>query len=172
MYKFFGITFLLLISLTTKAQNGTAETEQDTIRYIQFSGFAVDADSLIPVPYTMVYNSTRKSGKLSDVYGYFSLVAAPGDRIRFSSVTYQESYFTIPDTITNDKYTMYYLMEADTTLISPVVIYPWPSKEEFADAFVNFDVPDDDLERAKKNMAREKMRQQVLGTPGDRKSVV
>lgn len=154
-------------TLQANSQTTTGPVKQDSVHYIQFSGFVIDADSLIPVPYAGVYNKTRKSGRLADLYGYFSIVAAPGDEIRFSSVSYKDSYLTIPDTITGDKYTMYYMMETDTFLLQPVYIYPWPSRDEIADAFVNFDVPDDDLERAKNNLAQADMRDRVLGTPGD-----
>jgi hypothetical protein len=143
------------------------EEANDSSKYVQFSGFVIDSDSLIPVPYAGVYNKTRKSGRLADLYGYFSIVASPGDVIRFTSVSYKDSYMTIPDTISGSRYTMYFMMETDTFLIQPVYIYPWPSQEEFADAFVNFDVPDDDLERAKDNLAQADMRDRMLGTPGD-----
>lgn len=168
MLKVFKIIFCLALvwSFNNSAQAQSTEP-QDSTHYIQFSGFVLDGDSLIPIPYTMVYNTTRKGGRLSDIHGYFSVVAAPGDVVRFSNVTYKDSYYTIPDTITGDRYTMYYMMEMDTFMLNPVYIYPWPSQEEFADAFVNFDVPDDDLERARKNLEREEMRQRVLGTPGD-----
>lgn len=140
---------------------------EDSVHYIQFSGFVIDSDSLVPVPYAGVYNMTRKSGRLSDLYGYFSIVAAPGDKIRFSSVSYKDSYMHIPDTITGDRYTMYFMMETDTFLIDPVFIYPWPSKEEFAEAFINFDVEDEDLDNARANLEQAAMRDRVLGTPGD-----
>mgnify|MGYP000170672476 CR=1 FL=1 len=172
MLKNLTYVFVLLAVIfagnSAKSQTvATGDVQEDSVEYIQFSGFVIDADSLLPVPYAMVYNKTRKSGRLADLYGYFSIVAARGDVVRFSSVSYQDSYITIPDTITGDSYTMYYMMETDTFLINPVYIYPWPSKEEFADAFVNFDVPDDDLERAKENLAQAEMRERMLGTPGD-----
>ena len=163
--------FAIILAVFTFSEQSVAQTviqeRQDTVKYIQFSGFVIDSDSLIPVPYAGVYNTTKKSGRLADLYGYFSIVASPGDRIRFTSVTYKDSYLNIPDTITNDKYTMYFMMETDTFLLQPVYIYPWPSKEEFAQAFLEFDIPDDDLERAKKNLEQADMRDRMLGTPGD-----
>jgi hypothetical protein len=42
----------------------------------------------------------------------------------------------------------------DTVLLHEAVVYPWPSKERFKYAFLAMDVPADDLERARKNLAR------------------
>ncbi len=161
------LTFLCTSGQMVCAQVSKEQPKTDSVRYVQFSGFVIDADSLVPVPYAGVFNMNRKSGRLADLYGYYSIVASPGDEIRFSSTGYKDSYMTIPDTVTSDRYTMYFMMETDTFLLSPVYIYPWPSKEEFANAFVNFDVPDDDLERAEENLAQAAMRDRVLGTPGD-----
>lgn len=163
------ILFFALIAFgkDTFCQNSNHKAGADSTHYIQFSGFVIDSDSLIPVPYAGIYNKTRKSGRLADLYGYFSIVAVPGDVIRFTSVSYKDSYLTIPDTITNDKYTMYFMMETDTFLIQPVYIYPWPSKEEFTQAFLEFDIPDDNLERARKNLEHADMRDRMFGTPGD-----
>ncbi|MBT6029459.1 MAG: hypothetical protein HOH13_04085, partial [Crocinitomicaceae bacterium] len=165
----YSILIIALLAFGNQAfcQKLDQMSKNDSTHYIQFSGFVIDSDSLIPVPYAGIYNKSRKSGRLADLYGYFSIVAAPGDLIRFTSVSYKDSYLTIPDTITNDKYTMYFMMETDTFLIQPVYIYPWPSKEEFAQAFLEFDIPDDNLERARKNLEHADMRDRMLGTPGD-----
>ena len=164
---YFAVLFAVLLSAGQILAQSDAPASGDTTKYIQFSGFVIDSDSLMPVPYAGVYNKSKKSGRLADLYGYFSIVASPGDLIRFTSVSYKDSYLTIPDTITRDHNTMYFLMETDTFLLQPVYIYPWPSKEEFAQAFLDFDIPDDDLERARKNLERADMRDRVLGTPGD-----
>ena len=47
---------------------------------------------------------------------------------------------------------MIQVMPSDTIMLTQTIIYPWPSKEKFKEAFLKFDVPDDDYERAKKNM--------------------
>jgi len=37
--------------------------------------------------------------------------------------------------------------------------YPWPTKEQFKQAFLELDIPDDDLAIARKNLDKEKLRQ-------------
>ena len=43
-------------------------------------------------------------------------------------------------------------MELDTILLKQAEIYPWPSKEQFAEAFVNTELPNDDYKRAQANL--------------------
>jgi len=40
----------------------------------------------------------------------------------------------------------------DTIQLGPVSVYPWPSKEEFKQAFLNLDLSETDYERAAKNL--------------------
>ena len=44
-------------------------------------------------------------------------------------------------------------MTKDTTALKPFVFYSWPSKEAFRAAFLKLDIPDNDLDRARTNMA-------------------
>jgi hypothetical protein len=58
-------------------------------------------------------------------------------------------------------------MTSDTITLPQTVIYPWPSREDFVDAFLNFDVPDDDYERARKNLEGSKIRELAEKYPMD-----
>ncbi len=147
------------------AQSDT--TQKDSVSYIQLSGFIMDADTLIPVPFAYIADKTRKRAVVGDGSGYFTIVSSPGNTIRFSSIGYKDSYFTVPDTLTDDKYTVFHLMTTDTTMLKATVVYPWPSKEEFADAFVHMDIPDDDLARAQRNLDQAEMRDRALALAAD-----
>ena len=50
-------------------------------------------------------------------------------------------------------------MSSDTIMLTETVIYPWPTKEQFKQAFLELDIPDDDLAIAQKNLEKEKLRQ-------------
>jgi hypothetical protein len=119
---------------------------------VQFTGVVVTGDSLKPVPFTHIIDLNRGFGTVSDYYGYFSFAAYKGDTIEFSSVGFKKSRFIIPDTIGSPRYTVFQVMTADTIYLSETVIYPWPSREQFKEAFLNLEVPDDDLEIARKNL--------------------
>ncbi|PID94292.1 MAG: hypothetical protein CSA95_03755 [Bacteroidetes bacterium] len=119
---------------------------------VQFSGVVVTADSLHPVPFTTIFITNRGRGTIADYAGFFSFVAIKRDTVQFSAVGFKDVTFVIPDTIRENRYSLIQVMSSDTILLSQAVIYPWPSKEQFREAFVNLEVPDDDYEIARKNL--------------------
>lgn len=143
------ILIIVLFLFASLCRLSAQVAEEDLI---QFSGIVLTADSLQPVPYTNISIKNTWRGTVSDYYGYFSFVAFKSDTIIFSSVGYKTGYYAIPDSITGNRYSMIQVMTTDTIMLSQTIIYPWPSREKFKEAFLNYDVPDDDFERAKKNM--------------------
>jgi len=150
-----------LIFFWARPQSCAQEVRNDE-DVIQFSGVVVDADSLDPVPYTSIIINNTNRGTLSDFYGYFSFVALKNDTIVFSSMGYKKNIFVIPDTITDKRYSLIHVMNADTIMLTPTVIYPWPTQEEFKKAFIKLDIPDDDIEIARKNLAKAEMRDRIM----------
>ena len=159
-YKILLITYLLVgFHNLISAQNNND--------FIQFSGVVISQDSLLPVPYCSVINKETKRGTISDYFGYFSFVAQRGDTLVFSSIGFKKSSFTIPDTLTTNKYSLIQIMYEDTIMLKAAVIYPWPSKEQFAKAFVETPIPNDDYKRAMNNLSREKLNERMQFTPMD-----
>jgi hypothetical protein len=134
---------------------------------VQFSGIVVSADSLQPVPFTHIIIKESGKATISDFYGFFSFVARPGDVIIFSSVGFKRAYFKIPDTLTIEHYTMYQVMQTDTLYLPETRIYPWPSPSQFKDAFLALRVPEDDHDRAMKNIALMTAKENYLSIPMD-----
>ena len=134
---------------------------------IQFSGITITIDSLNPVPFTRIIVKDTYKGFISDVNGYFSFVARKNDTIIFHALGYKPASFIIPDTITKNRYSLIQLMTADTLTLPAAIIFPWPTLEEFKTAFINMEIPDDDLERAKKNLDPEAFRMQLENVPMD-----
>lgn len=137
------ITFSLAFSV--KAQRADDDL-------IQFSGVVVAADSIQPIPFTNIIIETSHRGTMSDYYGYFSFVAKKLDTIVFSAVGFKRDTFCIPDTITGQWYSLIQVMQRDTILLKEAIIYPWPTIEQFKHAFLNLDIPDDEIEIARKNL--------------------
>lgn len=125
---------------------------------VQFSGIVVTADSLDPVPFTNIAVNNTSRGTTSDYFGFFSIVVHKKDIITFSAVGYKKVSYHIPDTLSADRYSLIQVMTSDTIMLSETVIYPWPTKEQFRYAFLKLNVPDDDIEIAKKNMERMAMK--------------
>jgi hypothetical protein len=134
---------------------------------VQFSGVTITADSLTAVPFTKIVIRGSNKGVISDGLGYFSFVAHKQDTILFTALGYKPASFIIPDTITKQRYSLIQLMTGDTLTLSAAYIFPWPTLEDFKRAFVNMKVPDDDLERARKNLDPEQLMIRVKEYPMD-----
>ena len=137
-------TVLILISFSVDL-NAQVFEDPDQEDLIQFSGVILTTDSLLPIPlaHIIVINSMR--GTVSDFSGYFSFVAKKQDTVEFSAVGFKTAKFIIPDTINNNRYSMIQVMSTDTIWLTETVIYPWPTKEEFKEAFLTLEIPDDDI---------------------------
>lgn len=154
IYPVIGLIMFLMLPVLINAQRTQEEQEQYYKDLVQFSGAVVSGDSLRPVAFTHIIDRKTGFGTISDYYGYFSFVARKGDTITFSAVGFKKAFFVIPDTIRNNRYTMFQVMTSDTVYLSETVIYPWPTKEQFKEAFLKLDIPDDDYEIARKNLER------------------
>lgn len=154
MYKKTLVIFFLFFLVI-----GTQVFAQTKRKLIQFSGVVVNGDSLQPIPFVNIMIKNTYHGTVSDYYGYFSFVAQEGDVIEFSSIGYKKSNFTIPDSLQESRYSLIQMLNSDTVLLNTAVIYPWPTKEQFKQAFINLELPNDDMARAQRNLEREAMRQ-------------
>lgn len=148
------LIFLLLLTHSLSAQN----KEQ---KLVQFSGVVVSGDSLKPVPFSTIVVKKTKRGTMSDYFGFFSFVAHGGDTLIFSALGYKKARFIIPDSLTNNKYSLIQVLTNDTVLLKETVIYPWPTKEQFKAAFLNIRIPDDDMDRARRNLQLAEMRERM-----------
>jgi hypothetical protein len=161
---FFVISIFTLICGGIYAQKKTIPSNNDLI---QFSGVVVEGDSLRPIPYTsiMIRNSYR--GTVSDYFGYFSFVAQKKDTVDFSAIGYRDAVFVIPDTLTTNTYSLIQVLATDTVYLNTAVVYPWPSKEQFKQAFLQLNIPDDEMARAQKNMQRSDLKERMVGMSAD-----
>ena len=149
--RFIGIVWLLCW--------GSFQSFAQQSSLIQFSGLVLTSDSLIGIPLVNIYSSNSGAGTFTDRKGFFSLVAHMGDTIYFSSVGYSTTQTVIPDSLSGSRYSMVQLMTSDTFYLAETVIFPWPSKEDFREAFLYADIPDDEYAIANRNLEREKMKE-------------
>ncbi|TAL62743.1 MAG: carboxypeptidase-like regulatory domain-containing protein [Bacteroidetes bacterium] len=134
---------------------------------IQFSGVIVESDSLRPVPFTRVIIKGSGRGTLADYSGYFSFVAQKKDTIIFSAMGYRRAQYIIPDTLSGNKYSLIQTLNMDTIMLATAVIYQWLTPEEFKKVFLIANVYVTDLDRAKKNLEREEMKEKFETMPMD-----
>lgn len=152
------VAVLLASNGILMAQTGKSK-DKDEARLVQFSGLVMTADSLMPIPYVNIYIPRSSKGTYSDFNGYFSFVAEKGDTIKFSCIGFKTSQFVIPDTLKSNKYSMVKLLTNDTFYLDEAVIRPLPLREMFDYVFVKAEIPDDDMERARKNLERQRIKE-------------
>lgn len=160
MKYFLPVVFLLIVF----SVHGQRTSDDDLI---QFSGVIVTGDSLEAVPFVNVIIEDSHRGTMSDVNGYFSFVAQKGDSITFSALGFRRQGIVLPDTLIEKKYSMIQILHPDTIELSEAVIYPWPTREQFREAFLALELPETDAERAARNLARGEMIQRREHMPAD-----
>ena len=134
---------------------------------VQFSGVVVTGDSLEPVPFTSILTKGSYRGTMSDVYGYYSFVAQTGDTLEFAAVGFKRGNYAIPDSLTENKYSMIHVLMPDTVLLRPLEVYPWPSKEQFREAFMALNLSDDEYQRTLKHLNSAEAIQRMENLPPD-----
>ena len=162
------LLLLILIAATAFAQEKKPKVpEKKGPSLIQFSGVVVEGNDLRPVPYTSIIVRNTHRGTISDFYGYFSFVARLNDTIEFSAIGFSPAQYIIPDTLTSNTYSLIQVLLKDTVYLRLTEVFPWPSKEQFKQAFLNLDLPEDDMARASKNMDRSDLKDQMVGMAMD-----
>jgi len=156
---------LLILPLLFFSQSIFGQTKGEDL--VQFTGIILDGtdEELLPLPYANVLVIDHNRGTYSDFNGFFSIVVEKGDKVEFSAVGYQTVQFQIPDTLTDNRYSLVQLMTQDTINLPETVVFPWPSRDHFKLEFLAMDVTSELQDRAVKNLANEtlrKMRSEVV----------
>lgn len=148
------VLFFVGCSLLLSAQNEDINAE-----LIQFSGLVLDGsdDQLLPVPYTNVAVIEEGRGTYTDWNGFFSIVVKRGQVVEFSAVGYETVEFTVPDTLSDNRYSIVQLMTQDVYNLPETVIFPWPSREHFRLEFLAMDISNELQRRALENVAEESL---------------
>jgi hypothetical protein len=163
--------FSVFVLLTMSAGFGQyTNNSEDTLRnrLVQLTGIVLGSDSLNNLPFTTVYDKTTQRGTITDYYGYFALVAHPGDTLIFRQLGYKPTSYIVPMDIPIFGNALIQLMDVDTLYTKPVNVYPWPSREEFAYAFVNLELEnEDEIRRAQRLLSGESLNQIAMRVQGD-----
>lgn len=154
----------LFVAITLMSFSATAQDNSE-VELVQFSGIIITGDSLNPVPFATILVKNTLRGTTSDYYGYFSFVAKPLDTIVFSSIGFKKTEFVVPDTLTDNRYSLIQILQNDTIMLDEAMIYPWPTQDQFKQAFLNLDIPDDALEIARKNLSEEQLSARAESMP-------
>ncbi len=130
---------------------------QKVDRLIQFSGYALTADSLIGVPFAHITILNRGRVATAGPDGFFSFAAHEGDTLYFTCIGYTPVQYLMPAKLESDKFSIIQMMTRNDLNLPATIIYPWGPPENFPRAFLDLNLPDDDIQRAKRNMDRERL---------------
>jgi len=119
---------------------------------VQLSGI-IKNEYLQPLPYAHIFILNSSRGTITDQFGKFTIVTRTHDTVMFTSLGYKSKKLIISDTLKEPFLNIQVILETDTIMIKEVVVYPWKNYEQFKEAFLNLKLPEDDIERARKNIA-------------------
>ncbi|MFN5842799.1 MAG: carboxypeptidase-like regulatory domain-containing protein, partial [Bacteroidota bacterium] len=87
------IKFVIIIILAAFVQVLKAQD----IELAQISGVVISQDTAhMPIPFASVYNKNLRLGTYSNVDGFYTIIAHPGDTIMVTCLGYIDQKFTIP----------------------------------------------------------------------------
>ncbi len=134
-------------------------------RIIQLSGIVLGEDSVRGLPGVHVYVPKAGRGTSTQGTGFFSMPVLVGDSVVISSVGYVRRHYIVPDT--QDEFlTIIVEMVTDNTILTDVIIMPFPTEEVFKQAVLALNMPvDNGID--KRNMNAELMALMMRSTPMD-----
>ena len=162
--------FLLVFSSKAFSQNNGNKSSQDSV--IQLYGVVMTADSLRAIDAASVIVENKGRGTLTNYEGVFSIAVLKGDMIRFSCVGFKDKLLKIPDNLNGNQYSVIQLMISDTAYLPATILKPRPTRAQFERDFVNADVPDDQIEIARKNTDEATRRALIAALPADGREAV
>jgi hypothetical protein len=141
----FTISFFFILTRLITGQQGDSNL-------IQLIGKLLDEQHQ-PLPYAHVLILNNYRGAITDRNGKYSLVVEKRDSVMFASVGFRRKIIEIPYNLPDPYLNLNVVLERDTLIIAEIIIYPWRTYEQFREAFINLKLPDDDMERARRNIA-------------------
>lgn len=146
-----GFLLLLAFSMQAEGQRRRDQERATDNDLVQFSGIVRDLEHR-PLPYVNIIIMNERRGTTTDRRGMFSFVVQPNDTILFSHMGHKATMHIIPDSLGGQQYPADIFMVNDTFQLAEVRIYPWKTYQEFKEAFLALDLPDDDEQRAYHNI--------------------
>lgn len=165
MYQLTGFKYLLIIFLLSISYEGL-EAQQRPDDAIQISGIIRD-EFKNPLPFSHIIVINAGKGTIADRRGRFSFIVYPNDTLVFSSMGYVRKQEIVPDNLDAVHYSVDIQLPRDTFEIKEVTVFPWATYEEFKEAFIALDLPEDDYDRAIANIALIQTWMELEGLPAD-----
>ncbi len=134
---------------------------------IQINGVVMTADSLRAVPNVTVQVKNKNRGVESEYTGVFAIVCHKGDTLQFSCIGFRPKEFAVSKDIRGDYFSLIQLMVQDTFYLPETIIRPLPRGDAFDYAFLNWRIPNDQYEIARRNTDAYVLRALAYSLPKD-----
>lgn len=161
---FYLLTVLALLPTAGRAQS-SLPTPYENI--VQINGVTMTSDSLRAVAGATISVVGKNRGVLSSERGVFSVVVNKGDTLRFTALGFGAKEYVVPKNIAGPFVSLIQLMSQDTFYLAETIVRPLPTRDNFDYAFVNWDVPNDQYEIARRNTEYYTMRTLAATLPKD-----
>ena len=155
----FSLFLIILFSTVSFIQSQENDQIEDSLnqantseKIYQLSGLIIN-DTLSSLPFVTIAIINRNQGTVSDFWGYYSIPVQKNDTVRFSSVGYKSYSFTLPSDFEENDYDLNVQLMPDTVYLKEAVVFPWSTYDQFLRAVVELELQQDDLIRAKNNIA-------------------
>ncbi|MGZ5243926.1 MAG: hypothetical protein ACXWW0_08525, partial [Bacteroidia bacterium] len=117
----------------------------------------IKADIKTPIPFSTVRIKNTIRGTIAAVDGFYSLVVKPKDTVEYVAMGFKTARFTVPENVPDNKFIYNVILLEDTLTFEQANVYPWPTQEEFKEAFLALQVEDTYADMAKKNLDQQKL---------------
>lgn len=154
------IVLLFFTATSVKAQYGFKDM-------VEMTGIVMTSDSLRYLERVSIRIKGTDIGTLSNSKGVFSLIAPKGSVLEFSSLGFKKEEYAIPDTLLTMRYSVIQLLTQDTFYLPTTIIRPLMTRAEFERAFINWSIPPDQIEMARRNTEANTMRALAFILPKD-----
>ncbi len=129
---------------------------------VEISGVVISNDSLKQlIPNCYVVIPKRGQAAVTNNEGFFSVVAVPGDTIVFSHIGFETQKLWVSDTLKNNTYLTVVVLNWDSEILDPVIVYPWPRPENFKEEFLAMKIPTTEYDIAQRNLAIQTLKEQA-----------
>lgn len=152
--KLYILLFVTAVPFLGKAQE--RQNIQDSL--VEVSGVILTADSSFGIPNVSIFIKGTDRGTISNGEGVFSIVAFKGEQLSLSAIGFKTKTVQIPGNIKGNHYGLAERMAEDTTYLPETVVRPWPTRAEFADAFLHWKIPETAYDIARENTDVRKLR--------------
>lgn len=134
------LKLLLFTLIVLSSTHLMGQADSSKARLVSLSGLVVDMETTEPLPYVNVYVLGQNRGTVTTANGFFSLVVKGNDSLLFSYIGYRQKVYVVPDSLERTRESMIVLLETDTVKLGEAVVYPWPTREQFKEAFLAIEV--------------------------------